>query len=109
MAIPENMIGFSMANDIPTVNAPGAKGSIMGSNPWGFAAPAGKELPVMLDMATSTVAGGKVFAAATLGKSIPEGWLLDLEARPTGDAALFSHAASLTARGGYKGFGSAFM
>ena len=34
----------------------------MGSNPWGFAAPAGKELPVMLDMATSTVAGGKVFA-----------------------------------------------
>src|SRR5436190_571935 len=67
MAIPENMIGFSMANDIPTVNAPGAKGAIIGSNPWGFAAPAGKEHAVMLDMATSTVAGGKVFAAATLG------------------------------------------
>src|SRR5881394_2136925 len=109
MAIEENMIGFSMANDIPTVNAPGAKGSIMGSNPWGFAAPAGKELPVMLDMATSTVAGGKVFAAAALGKSIPDGWLLDLEAHPTRDATLFSHAASLTALGGYKGFGLAFM
>jgi LDH2 family malate/lactate/ureidoglycolate dehydrogenase len=109
MAIPQNMIGFSMANDIPTVNAPGAKGSIMGSNPWGFAAPAGKELPVMLDMATSTVAGGKVFAAATLGKPIPDGWLLDLEARPTRQATLFSHAASLTALGGYKGFCMAFM
>lgn len=109
MAIPENMIGFSMANDIPTVNAPGAKGSIMGSNPFAFAAPSGKELPVMLDMATSTVAGGKVFAAAQLGKPIPEGWLLDMEARPTLDATLFSHAGSLTALGGYKGFCIAFM
>lgn len=109
MAIEQNMIGFSMANDIPTVNAPGAKGSIMGSNPWGFAAPAGKELPVMLDMATSTVAGGKVFAAAALGKPIPDGWLLDAEARPSRDPSIFSHAGSLTALGGYKGFGIAFM
>src|SRR5258706_6428370 len=74
MAIEKNMIGFSMANDIPTVNAPGARGSIMGSNPWGFAAPAGKELPVMLHIATTTVAGGKAFASGTLGKSIPAGW-----------------------------------
>jgi LDH2 family malate/lactate/ureidoglycolate dehydrogenase len=109
MAIPENMIGFSMANDIPTVNAPGAKGSVLGSNPFAFAAPSGSAFPVMLDMATSTVAGGKVFAAATLGKSIPPGWLLDAEANPTRDATLFSHAASLTALGGYKGFCIAFM
>lgn len=109
MAVAENMIGFSMANDIPTVNAPGAKGSIMGSNPWGFAAPAGKELPVMLDMATSTVAGGKVFAAAALGKPIPDGWLLDLQAKPSRDPSIFSHAGSLTALGGYKGFCLAFM
>lgn len=109
MAIRHDMIGFSMANDIPTVNAPGAKGSIMGSNPWGFAAPAGKELPVMLDMATSTVAGGKVFAASALGKPIPDGWLLDAEARPSRDPSIFSHAGSLTALGGYKGFCLAFM
>jgi ureidoglycolate dehydrogenase (NAD+) len=109
MAVEQNMIGFSMANDIPTVNAPGAKGPVMGSNPWGFAAPSGKEFPVMLDMATSTVAGGKVFAAAALGKSIPEGWLLDLEARPSRDPSIFSHAGSLTALGGYKGFCLAFM
>ena len=38
MAIEKEMIGFSMANDIPTVNAPGAKGSILGSNPFAFAA-----------------------------------------------------------------------
>lgn len=109
LAIEQNMIGISMANDIPTVNAPGAKGSILGSNPFAFAAPAGKERPVMLDMATSTVAGGKVFAAAALGKPIRDDWLLDLNARPTKDATLFSHAASLTPMGGYKGYGVAFM
>lgn len=109
MALERNMIGISMANDIPTVNAPGARGPVMGSNPFGFAAPAGKEKPILLDMATSTVAGGKVFAAAALGKTIPAGWLLDGDARPTIDPALFSHAASLTPLGGYKGYGFAFL
>jgi len=109
MAIDKNMIGISMANDIPTVNAPGARGSIIGSNPFGFAAPAGKEWPILLDMATSTVAGGKVFAAAALGKTIPGHWLVDADAKPTTDPTLFSHAASLTPLGGYKGYGIAFM
>ena len=109
MAIERNMIGISMANDIPTVNAPGARGAVMGSNPFAFAAPAGNERPILLDMATSTVAGGKVFAAAALGRTIPGGWLLDGEARPTTDPTLFSHAASLMPLGGYKGYGIAFM
>jgi ureidoglycolate dehydrogenase (NAD+) len=109
MAIEKNMIGFSMANDIPTVNAPGARGPVMGSNPFGFAAPAGREKPILLDMATSTVAGGKVFAAAALGKTIPAQWLLDANAQPTTEPALFSHAASLTPLGGYKGYGLAFL
>jgi LDH2 family malate/lactate/ureidoglycolate dehydrogenase len=109
MAIQQNMIGISMANDIPTVNAPGARGPVMGSNPFGFAAPAGREKPILLDMATSTVAGGKVFAAAALGKTIPGQWLLDTNAQPTTDPTLFSHAASLTPLGGYKGYGIAFL
>src|SRR5213593_164571 len=109
MAIPKSMIGISMANDIPTVNAPGARGPIMGSNPFAFAAPAGQEKPILLDMATSTVAGGKVFAAAALGQTIPTHWLLDADAKPTTDPTLFSHAASLTPLGGYKGYGLAFL
>src|SRR6266705_1429949 len=109
MAIPKNMIGLSMANDIPTVNAPGARGPVMGSNPFGFAAPAGQEKPILLDMATSTVAGGKVSAAAAPGKTIPEQWLLDANAQPTTDPTLFSHAASLTPLGGYKGYGLALF
>jgi len=109
MALEKNMIGISMANDVPTVNAPGARGSVMGSNPLAFAAPAGKEKPILLDMATSTVAGGKVFAAAALGRTIPGHWLLDASAKPTTDPTCFSHAASLTPLGGYKGFGIALM
>src|SRR6266516_3239344 len=109
MAIEKDMIGFSMANDIPTVNAPGARGAVMGSNPFAFAAPAGNEKPILLDMATSTVAGGKVFAAATLGRTIPAQWLLDANAQPTTDPTLFSHAASLTPLGGYKGYGIAVL
>jgi LDH2 family malate/lactate/ureidoglycolate dehydrogenase len=81
----------------------------MGSNPFGFAAPAGREKPILLDMATSTVAGGKVFAAAALGKAIPAQWLLDANARPTTDPTLFSQAASLTPLGGYKGYGIALL
>src|ERR1051325_10395245 len=109
MALEKDMIGISMANDIPTVNAPGARGPVLGSNPFGFAAPAGREKPILLDMATSTVAGGKVFAAAALGRTIPGHWLLDALAKPTTDPALFSHAASLTPLGGYKGYGIGFM
>src|SRR5438093_7634113 len=109
MAIQKNMIGFSMANDIPTVNAPGARGPVMGSNPFGFAAPAGREKPILLDMATSTLAGGKGFAAAAVGKTIPGQWLLDAYAQPTTDPTLLSHAASLTPLGGYKGYGLAFL
>lgn len=109
MAVAENMIGFSMANDIPTVGGPGAKGPVLGSNPWGFAAPAGDELPIMLDMATSIVAGGKVFAAAALGKPIPDGWIADMEGHSSRDATLFSHAACMVPLAGYKGFCLAFM
>src|SRR5207237_8571024 len=57
MAAEKNMIGFSMANDIPTVNAPGARGSVVGSNPFGFAAPADRGKPILLDLATSPVPG----------------------------------------------------
>jgi len=83
MAIEKNMIGIAMANDVPTVNAPGARGSIMGQQVrLVFAAPAGEEKPVLLDMATSTVAGGKVFAAAALGQNNSRRTLELLDAGP---------------------------
>jgi LDH2 family malate/lactate/ureidoglycolate dehydrogenase len=60
-------------------------------------------------MATSAVAGGKVFAAAALGKSIPAGWIVDAEGQPTTDPGIFPHAASLLPMAGHKGYGLALL
>ncbi len=112
MAARDGMIGLAMANDTPTVTAPGAAGAVFGSNPFSFAAPAGDEPPVVLDMATSTVAGGKVFLAASRGESIPEGWVVDGQGNPTTNPTVFTafpHRGSLTPMAAHKGYGLAFM
>jgi LDH2 family malate/lactate/ureidoglycolate dehydrogenase len=109
MAAAEDMIGLAMANDTPSVSAPGAKGRITGSNPIAYALPTGSGPPIILDMATSTVAGGKVTAAAALGKSIPEGWLLGPDGRPTTDPGAFPAGGALTPMAGHKGYGLALL
>lgn len=109
MGVPENMIGIAMCNDRPTVTVPGARGAVLGSNPLAFAVPAGSEKPILMDMATSTVAGGKVFAAAARGEKLPEHWLVDANGLPTKDPALFPHAATLTPMAGHKGYGLALL
>ena len=96
------MIGLAMANDTPSVTAPGARGRVTGSNPFAYAVPTGEGDPILLDMATSTVAGGKVAAAHAAGKAIPEGWLVDLEGRPTTDPGAFLRGSALTPMAGQK-------
>ncbi len=76
MALEHDMIGMSMTTAAPAVRpALGAK-SMLGTNPIGFAAPAGEERDFVLDMATSTVASGKVGLARRLGVPIPAGWAI---------------------------------
>ncbi len=50
---------------------------VLGTNPIAFAAPAGKNPPVVVDIATTTVAGNKVKAYALRDKTLPEGWVVD--------------------------------
>ena len=109
MAAAEDMIGLAMANDTPSVTAPGARGRVTGSNPLAYAVPTGSGMPILLDMATSTVAGGKVTAAHALGKLIPEGWVVDLEGRPTTDPGAFLAGGALTPMAGHKGYGLALL
>ena len=109
MAASENMIGLAMANDTPTMTVPGGRGLILGNNPFACAIPAGDRHPILLDIAMSVVAGGKVFAAAALGQKIPETWMVDSEGRPTTDPTLFPHAGALQPMGGHKGYGLALM
>lgn len=109
LAARENFIGIAVANDIPSVTVPGASGAVLGSNPFAFSVPTGDDRPILLDMATSTVAGGKVFTAAALNQKIPADWIVDRSGNPATDPALFPRAAALTPMAGHKGYGLALL
>lgn len=87
----------------------------LGTNPIAFAAPGRNGPAFVLDMATSTVAIGKVKLAARAGKALPEGWALDAEGRPQTDARQAAADRLMTplggdrASGGHKGYGLAAM
>jgi LDH2 family malate/lactate/ureidoglycolate dehydrogenase len=61
---------------------------VLGTNPLAFAAPAGRNRPFLLDMATSTVASNKVRVFALQGKDVPAGWVLDGAGQPVLDASV---------------------
>ncbi|MDO8303127.1 MAG: Ldh family oxidoreductase, partial [Sedimentisphaerales bacterium] len=67
------------------------------------------EHPVMLDIATSVVAASKVFAAKDVGKSIPEGWIIDKEGLPTTNPNDYPEFGALMPMAGHKGYGFALM
>ena len=109
MAAHAGLIGISVANDIPSVVAPGSRKAVLGTNPFSYALPASRHPPILLDMATSAAAGGKVYQARMLGKPIPDTWIVDLDGRPTTDASLYPEKASLAPAAGHKGFGLALL
>lgn len=105
----EGLIGLSMANDIPSVAAPGSRGAITGSSPLSYAIPAGRYRPVMLDMSVATVAGGKVYAARTRGETIPNTWLVGADGKPTTDPSGYPQVGALQPAAGHKGYGIALL
>lgn len=109
MAAKEKMFGISMCNVDAGVAVPGSRVPVLGTNPIAYAAPTQNEKTVFLDIATSVVAAGKVFAAQAAGKKIPEGWLLDAEGLPTTDPSGYPQAGALLPMAGHKGYGIALM
>ena len=109
MAADADMIGIAMANDIPSVCAPGSKKAVMGTNPLAYAVPANNHPPILLDIATSTVAGGKVYAATQRGETIPGNWVIDSDGKPTTDGSLYPLKAALAPMTGHKGYGIALL
>ncbi|MCA9832912.1 MAG: Ldh family oxidoreductase [Thermomicrobiales bacterium] len=111
MATERNMCGMCMTNTSPIVVPFGAKRHALGTNPIAFTAPTNGD-PFCLDMATSTVALGKVEVARRLGIPIPAGWSLDAEGQDVTDP--FAHAGLTPLggdylRGGHKGYGLGMM
>ena len=87
-----------------------ARDARLGTNPFVTALP-GPEGPVLLDMATTAVAAGKIRVAYNKGQPLPDGVLIDVQGRPTNDPALYSrdHAAAMLSFGGHKGSGLAVL
>jgi LDH2 family malate/lactate/ureidoglycolate dehydrogenase len=107
MAARQGLIGLSVNNG-PAILPPfGGTTPTYATNPIAAAFPAGSEDPIVLDMATSIVAGGKLRLAAKKGTPIPEGWALDREGVPTTDPQEAIFHGFIQWAGGYKGFGMA--
>lgn len=84
-ALAKNMIGYAASNAPSTMAPWGGIKPYMGTNPFSVAIPAGSELPIVMDMATSVVAQGKIILASKEGKPIPFGWAITKDGDPTDD------------------------
>ena len=105
MALQHDMIGLYFAvgnaNHLPPW---GGLDMLLSTNPIAAAIPSGKEVPIVLDMATTVAAYGKVKAKAQRGEMMPEGWMIDRQGKPLLDPTK-SDEGFLLPIGGYKGYG----
>jgi LDH2 family malate/lactate/ureidoglycolate dehydrogenase len=109
MPMRENMIGMYFAvgnaNHLPPW---GGVEMLLSTNPIAVAIPSKTEPPVVLDMATTVAAFGKVKTKAQRGEAMPEGWMVDREGRPLTDPKRMNDGFLLPI-GGYKGYGMALV
>ncbi len=103
-AIAEDMILLVLSNASQTMPPTGGIRPFIGTNPLAVGVPAGNQNPFILDMATSVVARGKIIVEAQKGNSIPAGWAIDKDGKPTTDAKE-ALVGSVLPLGGPKGYG----
>lgn len=81
----QGLVALLFANT-PAAMAPwGGARAVFGTNPIAFAAPVPGRAPIVIDLSLSKVARGAIVTARRRGETIPEGWALDAEGRPTTD------------------------
>ncbi len=109
MALAQDMVGLYFAvgnaNHLPPW---GGLDMLLSTNPIAVAVPAGEEPPVVLDMATTVAAYGKVKAKAQRGEQMPVGWMIDRQGQPLTDPKR-AEEGFLLPIGGYKGYGLAMI
>ncbi|HZX03106.1 Ldh family oxidoreductase [Kribbella sp.] len=101
-------IGIAMSNTTPLMPAPGGAERLVGNNPLAIAVPTTAGVEIVLDMALSAVALGKIRLAASAGRTIPDSWATDRDGTPTTDPDEAVLGMLLPAAG-HKGFGLALM
>ena len=80
-------VAILATNASPAMAPWGGRRKSIGTNPWSIAAPAGRHGVVVMDLANTAVARGKVYLAAERGEPIPEGWAATADGTPTTDPA----------------------
>ena len=115
MAAREGLIAIMTADSGrgPKAVAPfGGREPRLGTNPISIAVPSALGEPLVVDMATSAVAAGKIMLAKSKGTDIPTGWIVDKEGRETTDPNQYGQGAVLLPLGGpegHKGYGLSVM
>lgn len=85
MAARAGCVAFLSTNASPAMAPWGGRRKTVGTNPWSIAAPAGRHAPMVLDIANTGVARGKIYLARQKGMPIPLGWAINAEGEPTTD------------------------
>lgn len=109
LAAKAGMIGLSMSNGDPVMAVPNSSGVVIGNNPFAFAAPLKNGKSVFLDIALSNVAALKVVMAKEKGITVPDGWLVGKDGKPTNDPSGFPQNAYLQPMAAHKGYGFAVL
>ena len=105
MAAEKGMIGFAATNSEASVVPTGGVKPMLGTNPLSVSIPAKRHGPVVLDMATSVVARGKVVLAQKNGQEIPGDWGVDKNGMPTTHPSDILQGGAMLPVGGPKGYG----
>jgi L-2-hydroxycarboxylate dehydrogenase (NAD+) len=114
-ALEREMLGFSMTNSTKLVAPLWGAERMLGTNPISIAFPGLEEPPIVVDLATSAVAYGKIELAKRKGQPLPEGWAVDRDGNATTDPQGMIEGGALLPlgsdreRGGHKGYGLSIM
>ncbi|MEM7188511.1 MAG: Ldh family oxidoreductase [Pseudomonadota bacterium] len=104
----EGLVAMMFANTPAAMAPTGGTRALFGTNPIAFAAPVEDGDAIVVDLSLSTVARGKILAAAQKGEPIPEGWATDADGNPTTDAEA-ALKGTMQPMGGTKGAALALM
>jgi LDH2 family malate/lactate/ureidoglycolate dehydrogenase len=111
LAVEKDMIGLAMTNASPLVAPTFSKERMLGTNPICYAFPAGDFPPIIIDMATSAAANGKLEIAQRNNETLPDGWVQDADGNATNNAHGLKEGGSLLplgtdrTHGSHKGYG----
>jgi LDH2 family malate/lactate/ureidoglycolate dehydrogenase len=103
MAARDGCLAILATNASPAMAPWGGRRKTVGTNPWSIAAPAGRHDVMVMDIANTAVARGKVYLAKQRGEPIPPGWAIDAEGVPTTDPAA-AIAGVILPMAGHKGY-----